>query len=182
MVRLIQFIFNLCSFISPFDKVSLFLAKVKTMHIKPIVCTKCWVLCSVALLINTLIITYDVIHSAWNSFFNGHAKNKLCREKTSHTSISAWSDFPIKLLSSAWTEFGDKQGLIYTSSISAAHHFPVPDRSSWTSWHIGHVISKIPAVLLCSQLLCQHSIWWPNFTIHGILVSTLCRCIYLYIV
>lgn len=47
------------------------------------------------------------------------------------------------------------------------HRPPVPDRSSCTSWQIGHVISKIPASLTCSQHFCQHSIWRSNFTKAG---------------
>lgn len=44
---------------------------------------------------------------------------------------------------------------------------PLPDRSSCTSWQIGHVISKIPAALPRSQHFCQHSIWRSNFTKAG---------------
>lgn len=40
---------------------------------------------------------------------------------------------------------------------------PLPDRSSCTLWQAGHVISRIPAALPCSQHFCQHSIWWSNF-------------------
>lgn len=67
--------------------------------------------------------------------------------------------------SSLRSECRDKQDLIYTSSMyfSLQHHL-LSDRSSCTSWQIGHVISRIPAVLPCSQDFCQRSIWRSNFT------------------
>lgn len=75
--------------------------------------------------------------------------------------------------SSLWSDCRDKLVLIYTSSTHFSHqHHPLSDRSSCSTWQIGHVISKIPAVLPCSQHFCQRSIWRSNFTMAGTSVHT----------